>query len=351
MSIVNRGISVLVLAGALVAAACSDTNKPEAVNPSTIASGMTGLTSSFSSNLAFQSLRELSSAFTFTAASGTADAVSATLPPMPGEERRFALTPAQRRALIQFALHGPSGTHAIFPVDVLGKTFVWDTTANKYVVSPTETGAPSGGVRFKLYLVAAATHQPQRPLLVVGYVDLTDLSTTQANKLGILVKYGTQTIASYTITGTVATSSVGLRAAGYITDGMARLDFDLSMTISLNQIVVDYSLNGSNGFSATIQATVNLATGSGSLLWRISQGGSTVEVNGTSTSTAVNCQIKFNGVTVATVTGDPDDPTITGAGGQTFTASDLAALQGVLDGFGELMDQIDGVFGPADLVF
>jgi len=351
MPTVKRWTSLAALAAVLAAAACSDTNKPEAVDPSTVASGMTGLTGSFSSNLAFQSLRELSDAFTFTAASGAAAAVSATLPPAPGEERGFTPTPEQRRALTQFALRGPAASLAIFPVDVLGKTFVWDTTANKYVVSQTETGAPSNGVRFKLYLVNADTHRPQRPLLVVGYVDLTDLSTAQANKLGVLVKYGTQTIASYTITGTIATSGVGLRAEGYISDGTARLDFDLSMTISLSQIVVDYWLEGSNGFAAVMQVTVDLATGSGSLLWRISQGGNTVEVNGTSTGTAVDCQIKFNGVTVATITGDPDNPTITVAGGRTFTASELAALRSIFEGFIELMDQTDGVFGPAGLVF
>jgi len=351
MPTVKRWTSLAALAGALAAAACSDTNKPEAVNPSTVASGMTGLTSSFSSNLAFQSLRELSGAFTFTAASGAAAAVSATLPPVPGEERRFALTPGQRSALTQFALRGPTASLAIFPVDVLGKTFVWDTLLNKYVKDLTAAGAPADGVRFKLYLVNPATHRPQRPLLVVGYVDLTDLSTAQANKVGVLVKYGVQTIASYTITGTIATNSIGLRAEGYITDGTARLDFDLSATISLSQIVLNHQLEGSNGFSAVMQVTVDLATGSWSLLWRISQGGNTVEVNGTFTDTAVDCQIKFNGATVASLTGDPENPTITGVGGRTFTASEVAALRSIFEGFVELMDEIDGVFGPAGLVF
>ena len=350
MPFVKRWTSLVVLGGALVVGACSDANKPEAVNPSTVASGMTGLTSSFSSNLAFQSLRELSGSFTFTAASGAAAALSATLPLVLGEAHRFGLTPEQRRALVQFSQRGSVGSLAIFPADVLGKTFVWDTLQNKYVMDPTATGAPSNGVRFKLYLVDATTHRPQRPLLVVGYVDLTDLSNAQVNKLGVLVKYGTQTIASYTITGTVTTSSIGLVAAGYITDGPARLDFDLSMTVSATQIVIDYTLNGSNGVSAVLQVTLN-ATGSMTLLWRIGQGGNTVEYAGTATATTVNCQLKFNGVTVATVTGNPDSPTITGAGGRTFTAAELTALRGIFDGFAELMDQVDGVFGPANLVF
>jgi len=39
------------------------------------------------------------------------------------------------------------------------------------------------------------------------------------------------------------------------------------------------------------------------------------------------------------------------AGGRTFTASELAALRSIFEGFIELMDETDGVFGPAGLVF
>ena len=348
MTTTRRLTAAALCAAALGAAACSDSNKPEAVDPAVVSSGMTGLTATFSSNLAFQSLRELSGAFTFTAAGA---AVSATLPPAPGDRTPVTLTPVQRHALTQFALHGGSGALAIFPADVLGKMFVWDTVPNKYVKSLTATGAPSNGVRFELYLVNTATHQPQRPLIKVGYVDITDLSTAQANKLGILVKYGTQTIASYTITAVVSTSSIALSAAGYLTDGTARLDFDLSTAISQTGLTIDYALNGSNGFSATLHVTVNLVTGASTFVWTIANGGNSVEVNATATNAAVNGQIKFNGVVVATLTGDPANPTIAGAAGHTFTTQQLANLRAVFNGFGELLDQLDGIFAPGDLVF
>jgi hypothetical protein len=199
--------------------------------------------------------------------------------------------------------------------------------------------------------VNTATHQPQRPLIKVGYVDLTDLSTAQANKLGVLVKYGTQTIASYNVTAAIATSSIALGAAGYLTDGTARLDFDLSTTLSQTGLTLDYTLNGSNGFSATLTVTANLISGTSTFVWTIANGGNTVEVNATATDAAVNGQIKFNGVVVATVTGNPGSPTVTGAAGHTFTTQQLASLRSVLSGFSELLNQIDGVFAPADLVF
>lgn len=348
MTTLRRWTSIFLCGTVLAAASCSDTNAPEDVDPAVVASGMTDLTATFSSNIAFQSLRELSTQFTFSAAGA---ALAATLPPLPGAEAPAALTPAQRSALLQLSLHGGSGSLAIFPVDVLGKTFVWDTTQNRYVRSLTATGAPANGVRFELYLVDTETHLPQEtPLMKVGYVDLTDLSTAQANKLGVLVKYGAQTIASYTITAAISTSSVALGAEGYLTDGTARLDFDLSTTFSATGLTLDYSLAGSNGFTASLVVTANLVNYTSSLAWRIEHGGNTVEINGTESATAVSCQVRFNGVTVATVSGDPDAPTITGAGGHSFTAEDLADLEAVFEGFGELLEEIDGVFGPAYFV-
>lgn len=350
MTNLRRWTSIFLCGTLLGAASCSDANAPEDVDPAVVASGMAGLTSAFSGNLAFQSLRELSAQFTFPAAGA---ALSATLPPPPGGAPLVTLTPAQRRALLQLSLHGGSGSLAIFPVDVLGGTFVWDVAQDRYVRSLTATGAPSNGVRFELYLVDLETHLPQEPLMNVGYVDLTDLSTAQADRLGVLVKYGTQTIASYTVTAAVSTSSVALGADGYLAgaDGTARLDFVLATTISSSGFTLDYDLAGSNGFSASLVVTVNLVGNTSSLAWRISQGGNSIEVTGTSTATAVNCHIKFNGVMVATASGDPDAPTITGALGHTFTAEELDDLGDVFEGFFELIDQIDGVFSPAGLVF
>ena len=349
----RRWMGALALAAGLAAAACSsDVNKPENVDPQAVATGVSGLTSQFSSNLAFQSLRELSASFGFSAVSGAATAAAAALPPLPGASRGFTLSPAQRAALLQLSLRSPAAAQAIFPVNVLGKTLVWDTTLNRYVVDSTLTGAPANGVRFKLYLVGdTLLHRPQKPLIVVGYVDLTDKSTAQANKLGVLIKYLSQTIADYTITGTLTTSALGLGAQGYITDGTARLDFDLQVQVSLAGVGLNYTLTGSNGFQAVVQANLDLGTGVATLLWRVASGSNSVEVDLTANDSAATGQILFNGVIVATVTGSEDEPTIVASGGHTLTAQDIQSLRNVFDGFAELMAQVDGVFGPAHLVF
>ena len=183
-------------------------------------------------------------------------------------------------------------------------------------------------------------------------MDLTDQSTTLSNKLGVKVKYLSQVIADYTIAGTLTTGGLTLRAQGYLTDTVTRLDFDLSMTVTASTLTVNYTLSGSNGFAATLQVASSLvANSAGTVLWRVTNAGNTVEVDLAGAGNAVTGQVLFNGGVVATVTGSGDTPTITGSGGRTLTAQDLQALQQIFRGFGELMDQIDGVFGPAHLVF
>ena len=65
---------------------------------------------------------------------------------------------------------------ALFPSDVLGKTFVWDTQTSAYVMG-TATGAPATGIRIVLYFTNAGTGEPFLPLSPIGSLDLTDKST------------------------------------------------------------------------------------------------------------------------------------------------------------------------------
>src|SRR5437867_1883769 len=59
-------------------------------------------------------------------------------------------------------------TATLFPPGTLGKTFVWDTTANGYVAS-SDPGAPANGVRFVIYAVGGPLLvQPSLPLTPLG---------------------------------------------------------------------------------------------------------------------------------------------------------------------------------------
>jgi len=75
---------------------------------------------------------------------------------------------------------------ALFPPDVIGKTFEWNTTFSDYEATA-RTGAPSNGVRFILYAIDPLTGQPAAPLVEVGYVDLMDESSGTTAKLHVIV--------------------------------------------------------------------------------------------------------------------------------------------------------------------
>ncbi len=350
MRTVTRPLSGLLLAASLAAAGCAkDANKPEAVDPQAVSAGVADLASAFTGNLPFQSLRYLSSSFGFAAASRVA-AVAALLPPALGTPRAEP-TPAQRAALLALALQGANAPQAIFPSDVLGKTLVWDTTLGRYAVDPNATGAPSNGVRFVLYLVGdTILGTPRLPLVVTGHVDLKDESDARANRLRVVVQYLAQTVADYTITAAYSTTSLALESKGYLTDGTARLDFDLVLAAGLSGLDITYTLSGSNGFDAVLRITIALDTGATAMLWRISDGSNSVEVELSQADSLARGAIRFNGATVAGIVGTIDAPVITGTGRVALAEEDLLALRAIFANFVSLVDQLTGVFGPAQFL-
>jgi hypothetical protein len=350
----KRVIPVAAVSGALVAAACSESTAPSAVDATAIATAVTGLNSSLSQNAVLQSLVALNGSRALAAA-----VARAAMPPLPGAGRTWATSAEQaREALSQLASRAPLAPLALFPANVLGKTFQWDTTspAAYRITDSSLAGAPANGVRFRLYQVDTATLKPSLPLTATGYVDLTDASTPQANVLQLLLRVGTQTAANYTITEVKTTSSLTLTAVGYVTNvvtGGAPVNFNLTHVLSLadSSLSTNYQASGS-GVTISLVTTVSAAGGVHSLTmdWIVSKGGS-VEIVGTSTDAAINVQFKFNGTTVATVTGTPANPSITTASGQQLTVAQLLALATILQEFEEVYLNLSLLFVPGLLVF
>lgn len=366
MIALKRLAPVLGLVAVAGLAACSkDSLSPDTVNPQALANGTTDLTSAITSNPGFVSLSALSNAFPQFAASA---ALRASLPAAPVAHSWAASVDARRSALVSYSTRGPAGTQALFPSNVLGRTFVWDVTANGgaggYVIDPNVTGAPAAGVRFRLYVVDPATGKPlTNPLQQLGYVDLTDESTPQADIIGVKVQYQSATIADYKITGTKSTlpPSVTLGAVGYITDGTNRVNFNLqnSLTISATAatIHIDYELSKQGGVTVhlVLTATGTQTSASVTLTFTISEGGNTIEISGSGTETGtartVTVTIKFNGTVVASATGDPDSATITGTGGRQLSAQEIQALATLLQHFGAVFEDLDGLFRPGEVIF
>ncbi len=192
--------------------------------------GLASLATAFDNNAAFQSLKSLSAFFPQYAAVA---ALRARLPDVAVRGPGVALPRAgARRAAVPIS-RAPRDVQALFPADVLGKTLTWDVTTDQYTISNL-SGAPSNGIRVQLYAINPVTGQPIEPLQQLGYVDLTDESTAQSDKLGVLLKLGATTVADYDVAATVSTSSLRLDANGYVRspDGLRQVTFDLTTSTS-----------------------------------------------------------------------------------------------------------------------
>lgn len=348
MASTKRLFAIPVLALALYVAACKETTTAPTTDPATVASGVSGLNSTFSQNAVFQSLAALAGSFTLTAPVARPPAA-----PIGGAGVSSA---ADRVLMLRLAGRAPGPMLALFPVNVRGKVFQWDTAGGgKYRITDSTLAGPANGVRFILYQVNTATDRPSLPLTTTGYVDLVDQSTLQANVLHVLLKVGTQTAADYTITQVSTTTTDTLGAVGTVTDvvaGGAPVSFGLThaLTLADSSLVTNYSVSG-NAASVTMHTAYSGAGGSSVTLdWVVQKGGS-VEVVGSSTASAINFQFKLNGVAWATVGGTPSAPTFSGASGRTLTAADLVAMGEILQGFYNIATNLGGIFGPAFLVF
>src|SRR5688572_4347127 len=108
---------------------------------------------------------------------------------------------------------------ALIPVmraSVLGKTFVYDASARKYLPDATRTGAPPNGVRFILYETAA--NGDPIPGREVGYADLTDERRSSASTAGIrlVVVSGGVTYLSYSFDLTGSFEAANFAVHGFL---------------------------------------------------------------------------------------------------------------------------------------
>jgi hypothetical protein len=127
---------------------------------------------------------------------------------------------------------------ALFPAEVLGKTFEWNETSDLYEQTA-RTGAPGNGVRFILYAVDPFTNRPTEPVVEVGFVDLMDESTSSVARVHVVVAGvgGTPVYVDYTVSvEQTSATSVRISVAGYITKGGPDvLDFRGTLNASVSQ--------------------------------------------------------------------------------------------------------------------
>jgi len=230
-------------------------------------------------------------------------------------------------------------TAALFPPGTLGKTFVWDTTAHGYVAS-SDPGAPANGVRFVVYAVGGPLLvQPSLPLSPLGYVDLTDRSAGSQAVVGIAL-VGTEggaapvTYADYTLGGPGGSVAATVSLAGFLTDGLTRLDLTSALTSTLGALTTHTTADVA-AQDVRLVETASLAGATAAELTldlSVTSGGETLRATGrfvgdTAVQTAGGeFAITVNDRPFATVTLGPHGYSYTAAPGVTLAAADEQAL-------------------------
>jgi len=347
-------------AAALATAACGDSTTPSAGDPVGVAADVQRVGDAFTAGAGFQSLAIMAPKLALSAPAAR-----------PGGGAPVARLGVARDAIQRLvrALGGraPAATATLFPLNVLGKTFVWDTSGGgRFHIDSSVTGAPTAGVRFWLYYVPAGATAPALPLQPIGNLDLADQSTPQANTLGVNLHYGDprvsggQTLADYAIDGVRTTVSFTLSALGHVVDTTGhQVAFNLSNALNVNDstLRINDTLSAPSGARLWMAIVDSSTTAAHSLQLtdHYERNGHSVDVVGVASETAVdstvNVVFKFDGVIWATVSGSESNPTFTAAGGQALTLQqEVAALQIVI-GFFDIFTAANVVFAPAPLVF
>jgi len=224
---------------------------------------------------------------------------------------------------------------AIFRDTARGKTFVWDTTAARYVTS-TAAGAPANGVRFVLYTTQPPISEPSRPLTAMGYADLTDQSTSSAAVLGVAVLGGTGPTPVTYVSYTVARSAAPARewaVVGFVTDGATLLDLTSAVTATSTLLTVQTAVDDATDGTHVSETGTLSRTWENSADFSLTSGAETVRATGSvqldttgHTWGRGSVAVTVNGQAFATITIAPAGPSYSGASGVQLTSGDDAAL-------------------------
>lgn len=254
----------------------------------------------------------------------------------------------------------------VIPPEHLGVTFEWSEAEMAYVAGDA-TGAPSDGVRVIYYAIDPTTGQPASPLNALGYVDLRDLSTADANILGLTVVRTSGdadvTLADYTMelsfTLTQSAFEFDVASAGFLSNGTDQLNFDLSQSLTATETLATIEqayaldLEGTDqamSFTGTVtvdQTSQSEDPGTIEAVATITDGQQTVVLDVSYANNALDGTVAHNGITVVLMGGSLDNPTFTDPDGNPLTQQQMEALQDLWDAIGEMFDFVEGMFSFA----
>ena len=336
----SRNIGAALIAASVLFAGCSDGTGPgEPFDPAHAQADVALLGTLFESQQ-LAAFAELSTRFDLGSGTPLAAVAGARALVMgdasPSTARRIARQAAEALSLSSSSVGAPSLKS--LPTEVLGTTFVFDTTSDSYVESD-RTGAPATGVRFIVYALDPISGDP----IVsqeVGYADLIDLSPASQTSAGLrlLLVGGGTTYLDYSLTATPTQTTVTIGVEGFLSDGTTTLDFavDADLVFDTNEFTIDVDFAfaiPAHQFSTTgsIDATSTSTSSLAEIDLLITSGGTRIryEIVEDDFSETINATVYVNNRIFATITGDLNDPTVAGAGGAELTTEETAALIGM----------------------
>ncbi|MBT8398146.1 MAG: hypothetical protein KJN92_14335 [Gemmatimonadetes bacterium] len=236
-----------------------------------------------------------------------------------------------------------------------GKTFVYDPEVGHYVMDSEIPGAPATGVRFILYQ-PGSDGKPD-PANEVGHADLIDEGdgSEEDIALRLVVIEGTDTILNYRTTLDVRESGGEITVSGFFQGEFDRLDFDIVVTgsdddggetvdISFEMGIAerDFLIQGS------VFGTESDSGEGGEIALLVEHGEDSFSVAAIGTDDSISGTVHLNGALFANITGDPDDPTITGATGEALTFIEMLVLRQIIDSTEDVFDFWEDLLDPVD---
>jgi hypothetical protein len=324
-----------------MATACGDSTGPEDFNAPAIQQQADQVLAAFTNNAALLALSALTTTSAPFAAARTAVGL---LPGSPSDPSTAVRLQRLGQSLLSM---GSASPLALFPVDLLGTTFVWNPDSAKYLPDPERTDAPTDGVRLALYAVNPVTHVPLVPLQEVGSLDVHDVSTPSSDAVQIVATVGTVTYLDYTASATVGTTSATLGAAGFLSNGTDELTFNLSLAVTQTSITLDYLLEAGDN---SVRLLDVLTQNSENVTLTISDGTNTVVLHVAGTTTGWTGDIRYNGAVAVTIGGTPEAPTFTRWDGTALTTAEITALGNIVGSILVVFNQMDVLLGPALIV-
>jgi hypothetical protein len=253
-------------------------------------------------------------------------------------------------AVAQAFAAGPA-SGPLLPDVYLGRTYVRDVDGYRW--DETRSDAPADGVRFVLYEVDPITGTPGTT--EIGYVDLTDESTTLAYVARVKVVTNSVVRIDYSVSAVVGVGVLTLTVDGFIDDGTNRVEVNLSMAYvndpPVERVTVVHSFSvPSRGFEvdATVVFEFNNETLAGSIDINaaFSEGDHSVTFTGVIEidegdfpSESGTFEIHVDGLLFATIVVGNDTVTVQNGTGHELTAAEIQAVRSIFDGLQEMFDE------------